>query len=79
MRRRFRIRDHLYAAETFPAGGGFEVRVFCLEPRDGYFRRESAHALLRLKGNDEAALLQQAVHETGLLIKQQEEPADSES
>jgi hypothetical protein len=53
--------------------------VFCLEPRDGYFRRESAHALLRLKGNDEAALLQQAVHETGLLIKQQEEPADSES
>ena len=73
MRHRFRIKDDLYAAETFPAGDGFEVRVFCLRPRDGYFRQESAGAVLRLRGADEADLLKQAVRQTEQLIRERAE------
>lgn len=78
MRHRFRVKDGLYAAETFPAGDGFEVRVFSLQPSDGYFRQEGARALLRLKGSEEAVLVEMAVRRTEQLVMERGNSADSE-
>jgi hypothetical protein len=68
MRRRFRIKNQFFAAETSRAGDCFEVKVFGLKTRDGYFKEESLKPVLRLRGNDELELLLRAVAEMESLL-----------
>ena len=63
MRRRFRVKNEFFAAETYRAGDSFEVKVFPLKTRDGYFKEEGLKPVLRLRGNDELDLLRRAVAE----------------
>ena len=61
MRRRFRILDEQFAAETFVRSGQFEVKVFCLKPLQSYFKSERTRPLLSLRGPDEQQLLDDAI------------------
>ena len=73
MRHRFRQGNHLFAAETQKVGSEFEVKVFRLDPVDGYFRRETQKAILRLRGEDEAALIALAMEETAAWLQREPE------
>lgn len=64
MRRRFRVGNKLFAAETFAVGDHFEVKVFPLYSADGYFKREGAKPVTRLRGCDEDELLRLAISTT---------------
>ncbi len=58
----------MFAAETYTAGDFFEVRVFLLKSRDGYFKEEGLKPVLHLRGDDELVLLRRAVAEAKSLF-----------